>query len=159
MEAIRIWLDRKPSRTCKEIASRLVELDVQVSAKTVRRELNKAEITYRHRTSKPKLTVEQMKACIAFCNNNKDNFPWDFVVFSDESYSQLQRNALKVWSPRTSDREIRMKNWSPAFMVWGAISSFANLAIMIGTGGIKKESYRGESLKSAVCRRDRCTDE
>lgn len=141
MEVIRVWLEEKPSLTCKDIASRLAsQHELEVSAETVRRELNKANINYQYRVAKPKLSPAHKVNRMAWCRNYSGDWPWEFVVFSDESYFQLERNCVRHWSavPLEQRRSVR----SPALMVWAAISSFGTVAIKIGTGGIKADTYQ-----------------
>lgn len=151
LEVIEIWLEEKPTMSCQAIAIKLgTTYQLEVSAETVRRHLHQHQINYRYRMDMPNLTDHHKLVRKNWCKNHL-NFPWDHVIFTDESWFQLERNTVKLWSRHQQKAKKSVK--VPAVMVWAAISSCGPLALSVNTGGVTAQRYIGilqESFLPAV---------
>ena len=92
----------------------------------------------RRKQSKPNLKDHHKLRRTHWCEAHLD-WPWEFVVFTDESYFQLERNTIKLWSRHRLDARKRVHG--PAVMVYGAISSVGLIALRVGTGGVNAQTY------------------
>ena len=92
----------QPTITSKEISHHIAEKKVVIlSPVTARRVLDGLQ----YRSVKPRnvamLTQKQKIVRIEWCQKNL-NRDWSKVVFSDESFIQLQANTVKYWTKKRS---------------------------------------------------------
>lgn len=149
---IRQWLAEEPYLSCAKLCQRLLsEHQITITKRGLAKRLNKEKIRFRSQGSEPLLTENHKVLRVQWCNENL-NRNFNCVIFSDESYFQLHRNKLKVWSSRRI--KVPRPAKSPAVMVWGAISIKGPVAFVVDTGTINSDTYcgiicdtvRGESL-------------
>ena len=111
-----------------------------VSARTIRRELNRMERDYSLPLYRPLLTDRHKECRIAFAQAHlHDN--WRRTVFTDETTFQLYRNKVKVWS-RHGYRSVKHRpKHGPKVHVWGAISWQGTLSIHLFTRNLTADYY------------------
>lgn len=75
---------------------------------------------------------------VNWCQKMKD-FDFRNTVFTDESYVQLNRNTIKLWSKRNP---VKMKpKHGPTVMLWGGVSYRDVTTLEICRGSINSERY------------------
>ena len=141
LPVIKQWLEQEPYLSCAKMCQRLLsDHQINISKRGLSWRLNKEKIKFRSQGSVPLLTEVHKQNRIQWCQQNLTrNF--SNVIFSDESYFQLHRNKLKVWSATAINVPKPAK--SPAVMVWAAISTKGPVSIVIDTGTINSETYCG----------------
>lgn len=145
LDVIEIWLEEDEFLTCSDIANKLLQdHELEVSSRTVARRLWQHGIKYQNQLLKPLLNTQHKLARVEWCERHlglKDDPPtnFEFVIFTDECYFELERHKVKLWSRYQRTRSVNSR--SPAVMVWGAISSLGPLALKIGTGTINSVNY------------------
>ena len=103
LDAIETWLTEEETLSCQQIANKLQqEHQLSVSAETVRTHMRDHGLKCRRKQSKPNLKDHHKLRRIHWCEAHLD-WPWEFVVFTDESYFQLERNTIKLWSRHRLD--------------------------------------------------------
>lgn len=139
LPVIKQWLEEDPYLSCARISQRLLtDHQLQISKSQVAKRLNKEGIKFRCQGTEPLLTevhkANRVQWCQQFLNQNFSN-----IIFTDESYFQLHRNKLKIWS--TKRKKVPTPGKSKAIMVFGAISAKGPVLIVTDTGTINSETY------------------
>lgn len=153
-KSISMIVRHQPTITSKEISHHIAEKKgVILSPVTARRVLDGLQ----YRSVKPRnvamLTQKQKIARIEWCQKNL-NRDWSKVVFSDESFIQLQANTVKYWTkkgqvyqkPRAKDRK--------KIMFWAAFCIKMKSKIEFIDGIMTGQVYMGildSALKPLLC--------
>ena len=106
-------------------------LNIQISARTVRRRLCQNNLPARRPSKKPLLTETQRLKRLKFCNQYKDKTKewWEQVMFTDEStfqqvrscgYNYIRRPPNKRYDPKYTIKTVKHP---PSVMCWGAITA------------------------------------
>jgi len=127
--------------TCEEIATKLSS-KVEISARTVNRELNRIGYCSSHPKTAPLLTPEQCERrvewAIAHLRQN-----WKNVVFSDETTFQMFRNTMKAFHKVGTSVPYKGVPKHPAKVhVWGAFSARGTIGFHMFTQNMDGQLYR-----------------
>jgi transposase len=112
----------------------LISNGVAISPRTVRRHLD--AIGYRSSVPRaiPLLTDPQLQNRIRWCIEHQE-FSWDSVWFSDETYIEINRASTPVWHKKGDRPTVSKPKFSAKIMCWAAISMRfkTKLAVVPGT--------------------------
>jgi transposase len=86
----------------------------------------------------PNLTSTHKTNRVKFATDNINNTFLN-TVFTDESYFQLHRNTVKVWSKVKTTKPT--PKHGPSVMIWGGFSIRGTTTLYIGHGSINSEKY------------------
>jgi hypothetical protein len=109
-----------------------------VSDRTIRRYLNSSGYLKLMPKPIPMMTAKHIENRLNWCLRHQD-FDWERVVFTDESYFEYNRNKIPLWSKKKP--QIMTPKRSPAIMIWGGIGLRGTTPLSIGTGHINSHKY------------------
>jgi transposase len=109
-----------------------------VSDRMIRRYLNRSGYLKLMPKPVPMMTAKHIENRLNWCQRHQD-FDWERVVFTDESYFEYNRNKIPLWSREKP--QIMTPKRSPAIMIWGGISLRGTTPLSIGTGHINSSKY------------------
>jgi transposase len=127
--------------TCKEIAIKLSS-KVEISARTVNRELNKLGYHSSHPKTVPLLTAKQCERRVEWATTHLEQ-DWKTVVFSDETTFQMFRNTMKAFHKVGTSVPHKGVPKHPAKVhVWGAFSACGTIGFHMFTQNMDGRLYR-----------------
>ena len=127
--------------TCDEIVTKLSS-KVEISARTVNRELNKLGYHSSHPKTAPLLTAKQCECRVEWATAHlRKN--WKTVVFSDETMFQMFRNIMKAFHKVGTSVPFKGVPKHPAKVhVWGAFSAYGTISFHMFTQNMDGRLYR-----------------
>jgi len=127
--------------TCGEIATKLSS-KVDISARTVNRELNKLGYHSKHPKTVPLLSEKNRLARVEWAKKHyKQN--WKIVIFSDETTFQMFRNTINAfYKDGTSIPQKGVPKHPEKVHFWGAFSARGTIGFHMFTQNMNAEFYR-----------------
>jgi DDE superfamily endonuclease/Transposase len=130
--------------TCKEIAVSLKSVypDIEVSSRTINRELNNLGYRSCHPKTVPMLTEKQRERRVEWASSHI-NQNWKNVVFSDETTFQMFRNTMTAFHKVGTEVPQRGVPKHPAKVhAWGAFSAKGTIGFYLFTQNMDGSLYR-----------------
>ena len=130
----------------RRIAAQLKKKNIQVSKRTVQRDLSSLDYSYAARPLCQGLTERQKVKRVQFALNY--NMDTSRVIFTDEKIFDTNDGRRKMWVRRGQKAAPRQKvRWAPRCQVWGAVGvGWRYLVILQNDTSITSEMYI-ETLK------------
>ena len=128
--------------TAGEIKSQLEEKysELEVSERTIRRELKNLGFVSMHPRRVPLLTQKAKENRLSWAHEHL-NYNWKKVVFSDETTIQMFCNTLPAWS-RDAKPIAPMVKHPFKVHIWGAISIKGKIGMHMFTENLDRHLYR-----------------
>jgi transposase len=131
---------KNPKFSRTKIAEKFYQThNVKIHPRTVSKILDKYKIKKRNPIKAPPLNATRMANRVTWAEAHQQ-YNWEKVIFTDESFFLLHRNKVKFWS-KTRGPTIPMPTKSPGLMVWGGISMRGKTPLKICERNIDSEYY------------------
>jgi len=146
-------IESEKAKSSNEVAQKLSDKGIRVSARTVQRRLNKQGFHYGKRIRKPLLSPIHIEKRLKWAVANKDR-DWNRVIFSDESLFVKNYQLKSVWKRHNEVKLIRTTKHCVQVSMWGCFSAqgFGKLIVIKGILESKQMTkiYRRGLLPSAT---------
>ena len=115
-------LEKDPEAGSNKLAIGLKRKGIDLSARTVRRRLHDAGLTFGTTLPKPLLSATHCKKRLAWAKENTDT-DWDSVLFTDEASININSKRKRVWHMPGKKLTIRTVKHPIKVHIWGCVSS------------------------------------
>ena len=88
----------------------------------------------------PKLTDFQKAKRIQWCRNHRKQ-NWKKVLFTDESYVDMERCKIRVWHKKGNRPVSRKSKFTKKVMLWGGVCFHSRTPIVVVTDTMNSERY------------------
>ena len=135
------------------VAGLKTHFQIDVSIKTVNRARALLGYNFKPPLRSVYLTEAAKRTRISWCRQRiAENACWQSVIFSDESYFELQPSKRWLWrKPGEEGEDVRIATRAhpPKILIWGAIGHNFKSALVIVDGNITSKVYKEDILEGS----------